>query len=137
MTRTFAQVIRARRREMGLSQEQFAALLGEGVRQSEVSRLERGNVLMPRRERLQRIAEVIDVPVGELLMLTSWAEADAGAPDAPVQGEPRPALAAESADGLRDAIHEVVDRMRAAAERTRHILEESDATGAVSQGPRD
>lgn len=73
MSRSLGQVVRQRRLELGLSQEAFAELLGPGVRQSEISRLERGQVTMPRPQRLHRMAQVLEMPVGELLLLTSWA----------------------------------------------------------------
>jgi transcriptional regulator with XRE-family HTH domain len=73
MTETLGQLIRERRRQKGITQEAFATLLGEGVRQSEVSRLECGFVGQPRPARLHRIATVLNLPVATLLMLTAWA----------------------------------------------------------------
>lgn len=73
---TLGQFIRQRRVELGMTQEEFATLLGEGKRQSEVSRLERDRIGLPRRERLERIAEALDVSVGDLLVRSGWAGAD-------------------------------------------------------------
>jgi transcriptional regulator with XRE-family HTH domain len=70
MKETLGQLIRDRRRQEGMSQEAFAKLLGEGVRQSDESHLESGFVRQPRPDRLQQIATVLDLPVGKLLMLT-------------------------------------------------------------------
>src|SRR5690348_14396981 len=73
---TLGRFIRRRRIELGMTQEQMAFLIGETVRQSEVSRLENDRITLPRRERLERIAEVLGVPVGELLVRSGWAGAD-------------------------------------------------------------
>lgn len=140
MTRALGLVVRARRRELGLTQEQFAELLGEGVRQSEVSRLERGHVSLPRRERLLRIGEVLDVPVGKLLMLTAWADTgrEPGRPPAriefqPVSAAPRP----QGPQGQRRPIDEIICNARATMERTREILDSLNGTERVSSGARD
>lgn len=107
MPESLGRVIRDRRRQMGITQEQFAALLGDGVRQSDVSRLERGGVSQPRLERLQSIARILDVPLGKLLMLTSWANPELAAPDsaqASSQPEsPEPQRCASLSDAARDA----------------------------------
>jgi len=57
---------------LGLTQEALAERIGEGMRQAEVSRLESGRVTLPRRERLERIAAALDIPVGELLARSGW-----------------------------------------------------------------
>jgi len=67
---------RRQRIELGMAWEQLASAGGETLRQSEVSRLENDRVGVPRRERLERIAEVLQVPPGELLARSGWAEAD-------------------------------------------------------------
>jgi transcriptional regulator with XRE-family HTH domain len=61
---------------MGLTQEELAARIGDQVRQAEISRLENDRVLLPRRERMERIAEVLQVPLGELLARSGWAGAE-------------------------------------------------------------
>jgi transcriptional regulator with XRE-family HTH domain len=60
--------IRERRMELGLTQEQLAERMGSAVRQAEVSRLERGQIAFPRRERLDMIAAALEVSPGELLV---------------------------------------------------------------------
>src|SRR5688572_25380151 len=74
---TLGQVIRTRRLELGLTQEELAERIGEGIRQAEVSRLEHDRVVLPRRARLERIASALDIPPGELLARSGWAGADA------------------------------------------------------------
>ena len=65
-TPTLDQLIRARR-ELRLTQEELAERIGGGMRQSNVSRLERGRVALPRRERLERIAAALELRLGDLL----------------------------------------------------------------------
>lgn len=107
MSESLGRLIRDHRRHHGLTQEAFAALLGEGVRQSEVSRLERGFVSQPHPSRLQCIARILDIPVGKLLMLTSWANPELAAPvstRATSQREsPGPARRSSSNDAAPDA----------------------------------
>lgn len=119
MSGALGRLIRARRREMGLTQEEFAELLGEEMRQSEISRLERGHVSQPRPERLQRIAEVLDIPVGELLLQTAWAEQE---PDeaVPAHAESGAAL---STPAQRSPMDEAMESAQATIKQTRRILE--------------
>ncbi len=72
-------VIRARRKELGWTQEELAeriSALDEYVRQSDISRIERGEIMLPRRQRLARIASALNLPLGELLALSGWAGAE-------------------------------------------------------------
>jgi transcriptional regulator with XRE-family HTH domain len=73
MSETLGQLIRDRHRQKGITQKEFANLLGERVRQAEISRLEDDLVRQPYADRLHRIAAVLGLPVGKLLMLNSWA----------------------------------------------------------------
>jgi len=75
-TQTLGQVIRSRRQELGLTQEQLAERIGGGVRQAEVSRLESDRVVLPRRQRLERIAAALQIPLGTLLARAGWSGAD-------------------------------------------------------------
>jgi transcriptional regulator with XRE-family HTH domain len=71
-TRTFGHVIRARRIELGLTQEELAERVGESVRQSDISRMERDHVVLPRRDRLDALAAALEVSPGHLLMHSGW-----------------------------------------------------------------
>ncbi len=71
---TLGQFIRTNRLAMGLTQEQLANQVGEGIRQSDISRLEQERVEFPRRERLEAIAAALDVTLGDLLISTGWLE---------------------------------------------------------------
>ena len=73
---TLGRFIQRRRIELGLTQEQLAEIIGGGVRQSEISRLEHDRVALPRRQRLEQIANALDVSLGELLARSGWAGAD-------------------------------------------------------------
>ncbi|MBA3276665.1 MAG: helix-turn-helix transcriptional regulator [Chloroflexia bacterium] len=97
MAATLGQLIRERRMDMNLTQEELAERVGPGVRQSEISRLERNRVTLPRRQRLEQIAHALDIPVGVLLARSGWTGAEgiefnATEPEEGSVGEPaRPA----------------------------------------------
>ncbi len=74
MEKTLGQFIRGTRLAMGLTQEQLANRVGAGVRQSDISRLEKDMIEFPRRERLEAIAAALDVTLGDLLIATGWLE---------------------------------------------------------------
>lgn len=69
---TLGTFIRERRKQLGLTQEQLAERVADGVRQSEISRLEHDRVTLPRRDRLEQLAAALDVSIGELLLRTGW-----------------------------------------------------------------
>ncbi len=77
MERSLGQVIRSRRVELGLTQQQLAERIGDGVEQSEVSRLERDQVALPRRPRMEQLARALEIPVGVLLARSGWTGAEA------------------------------------------------------------
>lgn len=78
--RSLGATIKRRRQELGWSQEEFAARVASrgdrAFRQCDVSRLERGKVRLPHRERLSQIAAVLELPVGELLARSGWVGAE-------------------------------------------------------------
>jgi transcriptional regulator with XRE-family HTH domain len=88
--RSLGAVIAHRRRELGWSQAELAARMvahGDATfRQSDGSRLENGKIGLPQRERLNHLAAVLDLPVGQLLARAGWAGADSAFPTE----EPRP-----------------------------------------------
>jgi transcriptional regulator with XRE-family HTH domain len=71
-SRSLGEAIRLRRLELGMSQEELAERIGPDVRQSDVSRLERGKILFPRLERLNQIAAALGVSIGALLIEAGW-----------------------------------------------------------------
>lgn len=71
-TPSFGEVIRQRRVELGMTQEELAERVGESVRQSDISRLERDYVALPRRDRLEALAAALEVTPGYLLMHSGW-----------------------------------------------------------------
>lgn len=73
---TLGKFIRRRREELGLTQEALAELVGDGVRQAEISRLENDRIVLPRRQRLEQIADALDVPIGVLLARSGWVGAE-------------------------------------------------------------
>ena len=69
------QVIRARRRALGMSQEALAARvsdLGSEIDQADISRIELGKVDLPRRRRLEHLAVALELSPGELLEASGW-----------------------------------------------------------------
>lgn len=118
--------IKARRIELGWTQEELAERIsagGEYVRQSEISRIENGRIALPRRERLERLAIALDLPLGELLARSGWAGArtsfDQHAPVAAVQPHSVPESSASSLE-------------RADDERITHGVPGGDAEWGVS-----
>jgi transcriptional regulator with XRE-family HTH domain len=73
---SLGQFIRSRRLELGLTQEQLAARVGEHVAQAEISRLERDKVALPRRPRMEHLAVALEIPLGVLLARSGWTAAD-------------------------------------------------------------
>jgi len=67
-----AAAIRRRRTELGLSQTQLAERTGPEIQQSDISRLERGLVSLPRPEFLKRLAAALDTTALELLNSAKW-----------------------------------------------------------------
>jgi transcriptional regulator with XRE-family HTH domain len=137
VAQTLGAAIRARRTELGMTKEELADRVG--VRQAEVSRLERGRVALPRRPRLERIAAALGLATGELLARSGWAGADralaepAPSADPLPTPEPVPDLADRLA-GSVPAVPPSVARLRealAAAQdteaRTRALVAELDA----------
>jgi transcriptional regulator with XRE-family HTH domain len=70
--RSLGAAIRTRRTELGLTQEQLAHCIGGGIKQAEISRLESGQIALPRRARLERISVALDISLGELLARSGW-----------------------------------------------------------------
>lgn len=72
MNKTLGQYVRERRAALGLTQEQVAERMGGSVRQAEISRLERDHVTLPRRHRLELLAEALETTIAELLAKSGW-----------------------------------------------------------------
>ena len=141
---TLGQVIRQRRMELGFTQEELAERIGDGVRQAEVSRLERDRVTLPRRARLEEIARALKLPVGMLLARSGWVGADReleridnpplAAEPPPFEPEPKAARGALSSRRLIPPIpasrradsvelHQAISRAEALIEENRAIMQ--------------
>jgi transcriptional regulator with XRE-family HTH domain len=147
-------VIKARRQELGWTQEKLAERMAsvgdETFRQSDVSRLERGKVELPHLQRLACLAAVLDMPLGELLARSGWAaHGPAHSPDNPrprVQDAPRdfastptapftptPPVQASRPETLPPAlsewskVRELIAEATATQRRTREIIANSEA----------
>ncbi len=121
--------IRERRMDLGLTQEALAERIGPTVRQAEISRLERGQVTMPHRKRMEQIAAALDVSLGTLLHCSGWLthdereEVDAG--DALEWSEPELATRRELSE-LRETLKMAIDRL---ADMERRVLAEPSMGG--------
>lgn len=126
---SLGQVVRNRRLALDWSQEELAdriSIVGDVVRQSEISRLELGKVTLPRRPRLERIAAVLGVPIGELLARSGWFGADAA-----LSADPPPTTLA-SVPARPIAPHDFGPE-RARADATSH---EAEVTGFAVRSER-
>lgn len=146
MPNRLGEVIRARRIELGLTQEQLAERIGDGVRQAEISRLEGGRVEQPRRQRLEKIAVALGVPLGELLARSGWAD-DGSAVSRIPEARAQAAQLGEQREEVSTTprLSPEIQRLRAAIERSRSLrartsvlVEQASATWLPIFGyPRD
>jgi transcriptional regulator with XRE-family HTH domain len=134
-TPTLGATIRARRIELGWSQQELAERISgpDGlVRQSEISRLELDKVGLPRRARLERIAMALELPLGELLVRSGWNGAAAAVlprqdtaapePDRPLPDSDAPTPPFPAAPpATTPEPPETVVRLRAALDRARDL----------------
>lgn len=111
MAQTLGGAIRSRRTELGMTQDELAARIG--VRQSDVARLERDRVTLPRRPRLERIAAALGLATGELLARSGWAGAEQALADPLPTAAPVPDVDDRPA-GPSPAVPPSVARLRAA-----------------------
>jgi transcriptional regulator with XRE-family HTH domain len=154
--RTLGDAIRARRQELGWSQEDLAKRIAdhgdEAFRQSDVSRLERGKVTLPRRERLEHVAAVLGLSLGDLLARSGWTgAASAFATDrSPTRGgqEIQPdrvptaagssvsrSRAVESAATSRN-LRQLIQQAHETRTRTQEVLRQCEVTRALYEQPR-
>ena len=127
MPQSLGALIRERREALGLTQEQLAERVGEGVRQSEISRLEHDRISLPRRDRLGQIAAALDLTIGDLLVLTGWM-ADEHRSFLNDDGEPHPD---DGAQVSQEVLAAAVEALTAA----RHMMIET--TGLLDAAERN
>ena len=155
---TLGATIRDRRRELGWSQEELAERVretGGRMRQSDVSRLEQGRVVLPHADRLGGIAAALGLPVGELLARSGWTGAAAAfaasaAPPETVALDPLPnhdagtraVQAGPARPPLRTLevaaprLREAIARARETEARTAVILDRCALSLAAGDAPR-
>ncbi|HET8521773.1 MAG TPA: helix-turn-helix domain-containing protein, partial [Thermomicrobiales bacterium] len=138
---TLGQLIRDRRRALGWTQERLAVTIDEGMTQSDVSRLERDKVGLPRRRRLERLAQALDLPLGELLARSGWTDADQyfgpsspGERDAGVEQTLLPPGPGRTRNVPRDVtsqrLQDAIDRSHQLQDQTEYLLEQT--TNSIS-----
>ena len=157
MPRSLGAVIKARRRELGWSQEELAKRIvmhGDVTfRQTDVSRLELGKVALPHRERLAHIAAVLGLSEGGLLARSGWAgaesvflggsplPADSGsqfsAPDGSVQSHAHRARHATPSGVEAERLRGEIARAHVTAARSREILRQCEKVRARVDGLLD
>ena len=64
--------VRQRRQDLNLSQEQLAERISVNCCQSDISRIERGHVRLPRLSTMASLAAALEISVGNLLIVTGW-----------------------------------------------------------------
>ena len=118
---TLGQFIRANRLAMGMTQEELAARVGDNVRQSDISRLEKDGVDFPRRERLDAIAVALGVTLGDLLISTGWLEIEHAAMIEQIKDDEQP-----DPDVLDDAMA-VLSAAKEMVAETAHLLVKAES----------
>lgn len=154
--RTLGDAIRTRRQELGWSQEDLAKRIAdhgdEAFRQSDVSRLERGKVTLPRRERLEHIAAVLELSLGELLARSGWTGAASafasersphpGGQDARRDSRPGgassplPGSPANESAAISQYLRQLIAQAHETRTRTQEVLRQCEATRVLYEQPR-
>ena len=111
---TLGETIRARREELGLTQEQLAERIGENARQADISRLEHDGVTLPRRERLEGLAAALDLDLGVLLSRSGWVGADRVISSAEPAVEPNPVELEDVLEKAKEVVIHLQDLVEAA-----------------------
>jgi transcriptional regulator with XRE-family HTH domain len=134
---TLGKFIRRRRMELGLTQEQLAERVGNGVRQAEISRLEHDRVVLPRRPRLEQLAEALDTPIGVLLARSGWVGAEEIEPH-PNNGAAPEASAAGGVDyrleELKVVIAQEAPHLEQALSHAEELIQQSEILIQEAQG---
>jgi transcriptional regulator with XRE-family HTH domain len=114
--------VRERRQELGLSQETLAERVGGNTVQSDISRIERGQIELPRPSTLINLAAALEVPVGNLLIASGWFdEAHLATPEsASAPGDQSAML--ETLNDLESEITAIRELEREAQERTAEVM---------------
>jgi transcriptional regulator with XRE-family HTH domain len=125
---TLGKFVRRRRMELGLSQEELAARVGDGTRQADVSRLENDRIVLPRRERLERLAVALDVPLGHLLVRSGWVGANdnLGAESLAKAEVMNGHVKADEVEAPPPTLRETLAQIRALVEHAEKLMEEAD-----------
>ncbi len=122
---TLGTAIQARRRELGMTQQDLAARVnhfGGDMRQSDVSRLERGQVTLPRNDRLQQIALALGIPSGELLAMGGWSGAESSFTTIVGESAGEPVCSVQ-ADSLTAQTEHILQRCREEVAMVRRFLD--------------
>lgn len=114
-------LVRRRRADLGLTQEELAERVGGNMTQSDVSQIERGAVRRPGRDRLARLALALRVPLGDLVAASGWAELARAADAAPPAFDPDDPLRAPVVEALAELD---IDRLKSLADFANYLLKQ-------------
>jgi transcriptional regulator with XRE-family HTH domain len=119
--------------ELGLTQEELAERIGDGTRQADVSRLENDRVLLPRRERVERLAEALDVPLGHLLVRSGWAGAndDLGAETLTNAGVMDGHVNTDGVEAPAPTVRETLAQIRALVDQVESLMEDISGDDSI------
>ena len=121
---TLGQVIRARRIEMDLTQEELAERIGGSVRQAEISRLEHDRIVLPRRDRLEAIAQALDLPLGRLLASSGWTGAEGELP--PFEGPENSNMTLDLDAEAIPVVKDMLNQVKVLVEQVEALVDPSD-----------
>jgi transcriptional regulator with XRE-family HTH domain len=138
MHSAFGDYIRERRLHLNLTQEQLAERMGGAYTQSDISRLERGLVGLPRLTTVVSLAAALEVSVGDVLIASGWFEDEDIVPSLTSATAEQDTLATVLAaieaelDSIRDLEHQATVR----SERLRRTIRDLATTlGGAEAGP--
>ena len=127
--------VRERRQDLELSQEQLAERVGGAYSQSDISRLERGQIELPRLGTISRLAAALEVPVGNLLIASGWFdEGHFAAMPTVVQAVEQDTLETvlSEIEAELDTIQHLEHEAKTRADRLRAMIRELQATSGVA-----
>jgi len=126
--------VRERRQDLNLSQEQLAERVGGNYGQSDVSRIERGQIELPRLGTMVSLAAALEVSIADLLVASGWFDHRhfAAAPPAPApDGLPLTNVLSEI-DTELEAIRELERQATARSQQLQRMIRELKVTADVS-----
>lgn len=127
--------VRERRQDLNLSQQQLAERVGGNYGQSDVSRIERGQIELPRLATMVSLAAALEISIADLLIASGWFDhkhfAAVSPPDAAPDGLPLTDVLSEI-DTELEAIRELERQATCRSQQLHRMIRELKATADVS-----